>query len=100
MNPYDEFGGVDRLIPVPEEEVDNIIADEYPDQDRLWSTTPEWFSPVVDQAMADLGFQHESLTMVNFWEYFDIVLDRIKGFSWADTPFARVDGDDSMVIDD
>lgn len=98
-NPVEEFGGVDHLIPVPAEEVDAIIADEYPAQEHLWSTTPEWFSPVVDHVMHQLGFQQMNMDILNFWEYYNVVLHEMKQLSWTNTPFARVEGDDSVDIE-
>ena len=98
-NPVDEFGGIEYLIPVPGEAVDAILADEYPEQEHLWSTTPEWFSPVVDQVMEEVGIVSGDLDIGNFWGCFDVVLARLKDLSWSNTPFARVEGHDSMVLE-
>ena len=62
------------------------------------STSPEWFSPVVNQVMEELGSQHEILSTENFCGYFDLVLARMKGLSLTCTPFGHLDSDDEMIF--
>lgn len=59
----------------------HIIADKSREQEHLWSTSPEWLSPVVNQVMEELEIQHKLLSTENFWGYFDLVLARIKELS-------------------
>lgn len=99
-NPSDEFGGTDGLIRVPSDVIDTILHDDYPEAPVLWTLTPDWFGPVVDAAMVQLGFTYGSLRLTNVWNVFYAVLAELRQLPWTGTPLAVVPGQDTESIVD
>lgn len=97
-NPGDEFGGTDYLIQVPRYKVDQIIEEDYPHQERLWTKTPEWFADVVDEVLSDMEFDYDDLRTTNVWEIFNFILERLRQYDWTGTPFAPQLGDSDVVF--
>lgn len=87
QNPVEEFGGVQGLIPVPKEMLEEIEVMDYPERGILWSFTPDWFSEKVDEVMENLNYSYHSLHMSNIWDVFTAILVELKKLDWAGTPF-------------
>ena len=86
-NTVEEFNGIQRLIPVPQETLVEIRGAYYPEPSSLWTFTPEWFSRIVNEVMNRLGHNYNSLLMTNVWDIFVVVLAEIKLHDWSGTPF-------------
>lgn len=99
-NPEDEFGGTNGLIPVPGEVIDTILEEDYPEARVLWTLTPDWFGPVVDAAMDQLGFSYQGLRLFNVWNVFYAVFAELRQLPWTGTPLAVVQGDEIAAVVD
>jgi hypothetical protein len=77
-NSPQNYDGTQGLHPVPQEAVQQIINDQYPDRADLLQVSPPDFSLQVSTLIQRLGVQEDHITLNNVWKVFERVLPLLR----------------------
>lgn len=72
------YGGTQGLIPVPREDIQRMIEEQYPDRESLLQVSPSQFSQEVSTLIQRLGVQEDKITLNNVWTVFQRVLPLLR----------------------
>ncbi|POW14492.1 hypothetical protein PSTT_02967 [Puccinia striiformis] len=77
LNP-ETYGVEDKIIEVPEEDIEMILANSYSPSDLFPTHTPQWFHTRAMEIMHIMDFHFNQLTLQEVWTVFDQMLPRIQ----------------------
>ncbi|KAG0150549.1 hypothetical protein CROQUDRAFT_38047 [Cronartium quercuum f. sp. fusiforme G11] len=72
------YKGTEGGIEVPKEVVKNMIAQYYPDEDRLFQITPPIFANKISNIIVQLGIIESEICLNNVWSIFKQVIERFE----------------------
>ncbi|KAI7944450.1 hypothetical protein MJO28_010145 [Puccinia striiformis f. sp. tritici] len=78
LNP-ETFGAENEIIEVPEEDIEEILANNYSPWDFCHTTTPQWFHIRAMEILHMLDIQLDQLTLGGVWTVFDQMLPQVQG---------------------
>ncbi|KAA1131314.1 hypothetical protein PGTUg99_031233 [Puccinia graminis f. sp. tritici] len=72
------FGTTDQLVNVPSQEIELLIAQDYPNCQEMFQHTPEWFRLIAERTMQQIGVNFSAITVGNVWIVFQQMLPSIR----------------------
>ncbi|KAI7951433.1 hypothetical protein MJO28_007117 [Puccinia striiformis f. sp. tritici] len=74
----EHFETSNKIIKVPQENVNWILEHDYPARNVMFTHTPDWFHQLASRVMQEMGFVFEKISLGGLWLVFDSMLPYIK----------------------